>query len=126
MTFAIFSRQYSTYSLSISMCYFQKVKFCLSNNNCLIHKSVLLSSGDSIVLALHSLLSSVTIHHNRYMVQWFNGLFHPIITKTCNNKCKINHMREQMLDEDPAKREAWSAESSALIYTTRTLKLRII
>ena len=27
-------------------------------------------------------------------------------------------MREQMLDEDPAKREAWSAESSALIYTT--------
>ena len=24
-------------------------------------------------------------------------------------------MREQMLDEDPAKREAWSAESSALI-----------
>ena len=28
-----------------------------------------------------------------------------------------------MLDEDPAKREAWSAESSALIYTTGTLKL---
>ena len=27
-------------------------------------------------------------------------------------------MREQMFDEDPAKREAWSAESSALIYTT--------
>ena len=26
--------------------------------------------------------------------------------------------REQMLDEDPAKREAWSAESSGLIYTT--------
>ena len=26
-----------------------------------------------------------------------------------------------MLDEDPAKREAWSAESSALIYTTGTL-----
>ena len=38
----------------------------------------------------------------------------------------INHMREQMLDEDPAKREAWSAESSALIYTTGTLKLHII
>ena len=36
-------------------------------------------------------------------------------------------MREQMLDEDPAKREAWSAESSALIYyTTGTLKLHII
>ena len=33
-----------------------------------------------------------------------------------------------MLDEDPAKREAWSAESSALIYTTMTgtLKLHII
>ena len=28
-----------------------------------------------------------------------------------------------MLDEDPAKREAWSAESSASIYTTCTLKL---
>ena len=27
-----------------------------------------------------------------------------------------------MLDEDPAKREAWGAESSALIYTTGTLK----
>ena len=27
-------------------------------------------------------------------------------------------MKKQMLDEDPAKREAWSAESSALIYTT--------
>ena len=25
-------------------------------------------------------------------------------------------MREQMLDGDPAKREAWSAEPSALIY----------
>ena len=25
-------------------------------------------------------------------------------------------MREQMLDEDPAKREAWSAESSPLYY----------
>ena len=35
-------------------------------------------------------------------------------------------MREQMLDENPAKREAWSAESSALIYTTGTLKLQII
>ena len=36
-------------------------------------------------------------------------------------------MREQMLDEDPAiEREAWSAESSALIYTTGTLKLHII
>ena len=35
-------------------------------------------------------------------------------------------MREQMLDEDPAKREAWSAESPALIYTTGTLKLHII
>ena len=34
-------------------------------------------------------------------------------------------MREQTLDEDPAKREAWSAESSALIYTTCTLKLHI-
>ena len=60
------------------------------------------------------------------MVQWFNGLFHPIITKSYNNKCNISHMREQMLDEDPAKREAWSAESSALIYTTGTLKLHII
>ena len=48
------------------------------------------------------------------MVQWFNGLFHPIITKSYNNKCNINHIREQMLDEDPAKREAKSAESSAL------------
>ena len=27
-------------------------------------------------------------------------------------------MKEQMLDEDPAKREAWSVESSVLIYTT--------
>ena len=61
-----------------------------------------------------------------YMVQWFNGLFHPNITKSYNNKCNINHMREQMLDEDPAKREAWSPESSALIYTTGTLKLHII
>ena len=60
------------------------------------------------------------------MVQWFNGLFHPIITKSYNNKCNINHMREQMLDEDPAKREAWSAEFSALIYTTGTLKLHVI
>ena len=59
-------------------------------------------------------------------VQWFNGLFHPNITKSYNNKCNINHMREQMLDEDPAKREAWSAESSALIDTTGTLKLHII
>ena len=56
----------------------------------------------------------------------FNGLFYPIITKSYNNKCNTNHMREQMLDEDPAKREAWSAESSALIYTTGTLKLHII
>ena len=31
-----------------------------------------------------------------------------------------------MLDEDPAERKAWSAESSALIYTTGTLKLHII
>ena len=65
------------------------------------------------------------------MVQWFNGsmfngLFHPIITKSYNNKCNISHMREQMLDEDPAKREALSAESLALIYTTGTLKLHII
>ena len=30
-------------------------------------------------------------------------------------------MREQMLDQDPAKREAWSAESSALIYTILVL-----
>ena len=37
-------------------------------------------------------------------------------------------MREQMLDEDPAKSEAWTAESSTLIYTTGTgtLKLHII
>ena len=28
-----------------------------------------------------------------------------------------------MLDEDPAKREAWIAESSTLIYTTGTLIL---
>ena len=35
-------------------------------------------------------------------------------------------MREQMLDEDPTKREVWSAESSVLIYTTGTLKLHII
>ena len=35
-------------------------------------------------------------------------------------------MREQMLDEDPAKCKVWSAESSALIYTTGTLKLHII
>ena len=35
-------------------------------------------------------------------------------------------MREQMLDEDPAKREAWSAESSALIYTTGISKQHII
>ena len=32
-------------------------------------------------------------------------------------------MREQMLDEDPAKCEAWSAESSAVIYITGTLTL---
>ena len=38
----------------------------------------------------------------------------------------INHKREQMLDEDPAKREGWNAKSSALIYTTGTLKLHII
>ena len=25
-------------------------------------------------------------------------------------------MKEQMLDEDPAKRKAWGAESSALVY----------
>ena len=35
-------------------------------------------------------------------------------------------MREQVVDEDPAKREAWSVESSALIYTTGTLKLHIL
>ena len=35
-------------------------------------------------------------------------------------------MREQMLDEDPAKHKAWSAESSALIYTTCILRLHII
>ena len=35
-------------------------------------------------------------------------------------------MKEQMLDEDDAKGEAWSAESLALIYTTGTLKLHII
>ena len=29
---------------------------------------------------------------------------------------------EQMLDEDPAKREAWSAETSALIYRTFSRK----
>ena len=61
-----------------------------------------------------------------HLGQWFNDLCHPIITKSYNNKCNINHMREQMLDEDPVKREAWSAESSALIYTTGTLKLHII
>ena len=30
-----------------------------------------------------------------------------------------------MLDEDPAKREAWSVESSALIYTTGILILQM-
>ena len=35
-------------------------------------------------------------------------------------------MREQVLDKDPVKREEWSAGSSALIYTTGTLKLHII
>ena len=30
-----------------------------------------------------------------------------------------------MLDEDPAKCEAWSAETSALIYITSTLILHI-
>ena len=46
------------------------------------------------------------------MVQWFISSNHH---KSYNNKCNINHMREQMLDEDPVKREleAWSAESSA-------------
>ena len=34
-------------------------------------------------------------------------------------------MREQMLDEDPAKGEAWSAESSTLIYTTSIVILHI-
>ena len=29
-------------------------------------------------------------------------------------------MKEQMLNKYPAKREAWSSESSALIYTTST------
>ena len=29
-------------------------------------------------------------------------------------------MKEQMLDEDPAKRKACSAESSALVYTITT------
>ena len=44
------------------------------------------------------------------LVQWF----------ILSNQHK-NHMKEQMLlDEDPVKREAWSAESSALIYTTST------
>ena len=57
------------------------------------------------------------------MAQWF---IQPIITKkSYNNKCSIKHMREQMLDEDPAKREAWSAKSLALIYTTGTLILHI-
>ena len=76
--------------------------------------------------SLYDFKLAVTAARFGSMVQWFNGLFHPIITKTYNNKCNINHMREQMLDEDPAKREAWSAESSALIYTTGTLKLHII
>ena len=62
---------------------------------------------------------------SRFNGSRFNGLFHPIITKSYSDKCNINHMREQML-EDPAKREAWSAESSALIYTTGTLKLHTI
>ena len=31
-------------------------------------------------------------------------------------------MNGQMLDEDPAKRKAWGAESSALVYTTCTLQ----
>ena len=38
--------------------------------------------------------------HMPKMVQWFNGLFHPIITKSYNNKCNINHMREQMLENN--------------------------
>ena len=50
-----------------------------------------------------------------------NGLFHPIITKSYNNKYNIKNMKEHMLDEDPAKREVWSPESSALIFTTGTL-----
>ena len=51
------------------------------------------------------------------LVQWFNGLFHKIY----NTKYNIKHMKEQMLDENPAKREAWSTESSILIYTTSIL-----
>ena len=35
--------------------------------------------------------------------------------KSYNNKYNKKHMKEKMLDEDPAKREARSAESSALI-----------
>ena len=68
-----------------------------------------------------TLYISIALARKQFL--WFNGLFHPIITKSDNNKC---NMREQMLDEDPAKPKAWSTESLALIYTTGTLKLRII
>ena len=40
--------------------------------------------------------------------------------KSYNNKYNIKHMKEQMLDEDPAKHEAWSAEFSTWIYATST------
>ena len=51
------------------------------------------------------------------MVQWF------ILSNNHKNHTITNyikHLKEEMLDEDPAKREARSAESSALSYTTST------
>ena len=40
--------------------------------------------------------------------------------KSNNNKYNIKHMKEYTMDEDLAKRKAWSAESSALVYITTT------
>ena len=66
------------------------------------------------------------------MVQWFissnfiqasNNYKHRVIKRVKNKfiMTKLNNilqklMRLKMLDEDPVKRKAWKAESSALVY----------
>ena len=58
-----------------------------------------------------------------FIIRWFNGSMVYIIhlsQKSYIYKYNLKHMKEQLLDEDPAKREACSQESSALIYTTST------
>ena len=50
---------------------------------------------------------------NGSMVQCHGSMVYFIQSsqKSYNNKYNIKHMKEKMLDEDPAKREAWSAEA---------------